>query len=120
MSVVLADYNNEASLAAALQGQPFLIIFYLSMSRPAQTLVSSKRQLQQAAPILSPTASVLDPQNKGLSKDRVLSMGAKGACAEIEKMGVSDCVRHYCFVLLHVSNLHVHLTVDILYFTANT
>lgn len=96
IKAAVIDYDNEATLVSALQGQQYLIIT-LSVTAPPDT---HSKLVQAAAiagvPYIMPNGYGSDIANESLMRDSLVGVSASRIIAEIEAAGVSAWTAMVC------------------------
>ena len=87
VKIAQVDYDDDASLISAFQGQQFLVIT-LSVFAPPQTHSKLVKAAAQAGvPYIMPNLYGFDPTNKSLIEDNPLGATYLQYCAELESLG---------------------------------
>ncbi|KAK4041054.1 hypothetical protein C8A01DRAFT_15123 [Parachaetomium inaequale] len=92
------DYDDEATLVTALQGQQFLVITLSVTAAPDTHSKLVRAAAKAGVPYVMPNTYGSDPANADLLRDDLLQTGPQGVahCAEIEATGVSSWIALVC------------------------
>jgi hypothetical protein len=90
------NYDDEASLVAALQGQQFLVITLSVRGAPDTHSKIVAAAAKAGIPYIMPNNYGSDIANRKLAEEDLYSKGVLERCAEIEKTGVSSYISMVC------------------------
>jgi hypothetical protein len=89
VKAVPVDYNDEASVIAALKGQQFLIITLSGFAPPDAHSKIVQAAAKAGVPHIMPNIFGIDDSNEALTTENPLSADIKGITADIEAAGLS-------------------------------